>query len=99
MAGNKLDLAPAPTALDCSLISPHPLVSVAGAAAARQEADQLLALDDGGRSLERWAKHCFACLLKAIRQAVVPGKAAAAAWAGGKRATPGVTLQRCSEAG
>ena len=74
MAGNKLDLAPAPTALDCSLITPNPLISVAGVAAVRQEADQLSALDEGGSSLDRWAKHCFACLLMAELQAVMPGK-------------------------
>ena len=75
MAGNKLDLAPAPTALDCSLITPNPLISVAGVAAARQEVDQLSALDEGGSSLDRWVKHCCACLLKAVLQAVVPGEA------------------------
>ena len=75
VAGNKLDLAPAPTALDCSLITPNPLISVAGVAAAHQEADQLPALDEGGSGIERWAKHCFAFLLKAGSQAVMPGKA------------------------
>ena len=63
-AGSKLDLAPAPTALDCSLITPNPLISVAGVAAARQDADQLSSLDEGGSSLDRWAKPCFACRLR-----------------------------------
>ena len=75
MAGSKLDLAPAPTALDCSLITPNPLISAAGAAAARQEADQLSAREEAGSSLDRWAEHYCACCLKAVLQAVMPGKA------------------------
>ena len=75
MAGNKLDLAPAPTALDCSLISPNPLIAVAGVVTARQDVDQLSPQDGGGSSVERWAKHGFACSLTAVLQAVMPGKA------------------------